>query len=171
MTDDEDDSCNDEAQYGNIGTHTCSQAVEHAGQDTSRETEGEKTYVGEHVAQQAGYHIIGIPQAKADVEEDVLTGAVVKEYHAAGKNHHYHKPYGTSGAREYTYGNTNEQQYPSDSAHSILEAQLNGEVHGLEYHAEEYLHASDDEREVEHGLIVLEEQRLHLLEEGKVDIV
>ena len=166
------DKCRHEESYdGDVGAHTHGQAVEHAGQDTSRETKGEETHVREHVAKQSGNHVVGIPEAETNVEEDVLARTVVEHDHASCHNHQHHEPGSTHRAGEHAQGNTHEEQYPTDSAHGILEAKLDGEVNGLEHHTEEYLHATDDEREVEHGLIVLIEHVLHLLEEGKVDVV
>ena len=45
VTNNKDDSGNDETNHGYIGTHTCSQAVEYTGQDTSRKAEGKETNV------------------------------------------------------------------------------------------------------------------------------
>ena len=52
------------------------QLVEHAAQHTTRQAQGVETDVGKRIARQARGHVIRVPQACADVGEDVAVQVV-----------------------------------------------------------------------------------------------
>lgn len=68
--------------------HTQRQRVEHQRQHASRESDGEETDVTQHVAQQSRNVVVGIPQTRAEVDEDILARRVEEQHQHHAKTRH-----------------------------------------------------------------------------------
>ena len=113
-----------------------------------------QTQVAEHVAEQAGHHLVGVPHAQAHVGEFVALGVVERE-DADGRDHaeHDHNPFGDGGAHHAGQGDAahddaaHDEQGPSERAERSRETVDAYRVDGLDDHGEAEMHHADDQRQ------------------------
>ena len=53
--------------------------VERIAEHTASKPEGIETYVAEHVTEQTGHHIVGVPKSRADIHERIASRGVERE--------------------------------------------------------------------------------------------
>ena len=59
-----------------VSAYHLSKVVERLAEHTARKSEGEETDVTEHVTEDTGCHVVGVPKSRTDVKERVLSWSV-----------------------------------------------------------------------------------------------
>ncbi len=156
MTDKQDGQHNQYTHHDicSIGHKACGQRVEDQCQHTTRQTDGEESDVGEHVAQNTRYIIIGIPQSRAKVHKRILSGRVEEEHQhctqakrCVERRRRCREEWDNSCLIEHRqthrYACRCNDQEPAECCQSVLETDGLRDKNHLQNHTEENLHQAD----------------------------
>ena len=174
---------------GQTGGHVDGQRIEHSTKHSSCESESEQADIAQQVSQQACSHTIGGPYAPADIakqaqQRSAITAWRIVEEDAQGRYANQHHQNGLQYLRQLHATSwqsieddrQDDGRHPTEGSYAISKAIVLDSLAALEYHAQQHLYETDDDRENHHGriaedgphTIVIKEIGLHRSQEGPV---